>query len=152
MKRSDPETTTPCSGMIAPNNKQIEILTEYKDTPFIPIDAQKVDEIVDNLLSNAIKFSPKGGKIKVAIKKAGDFVEVSVKDNRLGLSQEDISKAFQRGVKLSASPTANEHSSGFGLWIVKKLVEAHKGRVKITSALGKGSTFTVMFPLVQEQV
>ena len=137
---------------IAANNKQIEILTEYKDTPFIPIDAQKVDEIVDNLLSNAIKFSPKGGKIKVAIKKAGDFVEVSVKDNGLGLSQEDISKAFQRGVKLSASPTANEHSSGFGLWIVKKLVEAHKGRVKITSALGKGSTFTVMFPLVQEQV
>lgn len=136
---------------IAANNKQIEILTEYKDTPFIPVDAQKVDEIVDNLLSNAIKFSPKGGKIKVAIKKAGDFVEVSVKDNGLGLSQEDISKAFQRGVKLSASPTANEHSSGFGLWIVKKLVEAHKGRVKITSALGKGSTFTVMFPLVQEE-
>lgn len=136
---------------IAANNKQIEILTEYKDTPFIPVDAQKVDEIIDNLLSNAIKFSPKGGKIKVAIKKVGDFVEVSVKDNGLGLSQEDISKAFQRGVKLSASPTANEHSSGFGLWIVKKLVEAHKGRVKITSALGKGSTFTVMFPLVQER-
>ena len=135
---------------IASNNKEIEILTEYKDTPFIPVDAQKVDEIIDNLLSNAIKFSPKGGKIKVAIKKAGDFVEVSVKDNGLGLSQEDISKAFQRGVKLSASPTANEHSSGFGLWIVKKLVEAHKGRVKITSALGKGSTFTVMFPIVQE--
>lgn len=135
---------------VAANQKDIEIVTEYKTLPYVPIDAQKVDEIIDNLLSNAIKFSPRGGKVKIVAKKDGDYVEVSVKDNGLGLSQEDISKAFQRGVKLSASPTANEHSSGFGLWIVKKLVEAHKGRVKITSALGKGSTFSVLFPMKQD--
>ncbi len=135
---------------IAANQKEIEVLTEYKELPYVPIDAQKVDEIIDNLLSNAIKFSPRGGKVKIIVRKDGDYAEIAVKDNGLGLSQEDISKAFQRGVKLSASPTANEHSSGFGLWIVKKLVEAHKGRVKITSALGKGSTFSVLFPLTHD--
>lgn len=132
---------------IAANNKNIDILLEVKDVPFVPIDPQKVDEIIDNLLSNAVKFSPKFGKVKITVKKSDNFVEVSISDNGLGLSQEDISKAFQRGVKLSAQPTANEPSSGFGLWIVKKLVEAHHGRVKITSALGKGSTFSVLFPI-----
>ncbi len=135
---------------IASNNKSIEVLLDLPDMPFIPIDPQKVDEIIDNLVSNAIKFSPNKGKIKIASKKVGEFVEISVADNGLGLSQEDISRAFQRGVKLSNKPTGNESSSGFGLWIVKKLVEAHKGRVKITSALGKGSTFTILLPLVQE--
>lgn len=131
------------------DKKQIEIITELKTLPPIPIDAQKVEEVIDNLVSNAVKFSPKGAKVKISVKKEGDMVEVAVKDNGLGLSQEDISKAFQRGVRLSASPTDNEHSSGFGLWIVKKLVEAHNGRVKITSALGKGSTFMVLFPMKQ---
>jgi signal transduction histidine kinase len=132
---------------IAAQQKDIDVQLEIKDLPPIPLDAQKVDEVIDNLLSNAIKFSPKGGKVKITLRKEGDYAEVSVKDNGLGLSQEDISKAFQRGVKLSAQPTNNEHSSGFGLWIVKKLVEAHQGRVRITSALGKGSTFSALFPV-----
>jgi signal transduction histidine kinase len=132
---------------IAANNKNIEILMELKDVPFIPIDPQKVDEVIDNLISNAVKFSPKKGKVKITTKKSDGFVEVSISDNGLGLSQDDISKAFQRGVKLSTQPTGNEPSSGFGLWIVKKLVEAHHGKVKITSAIGKGSTFSVLFPI-----
>ncbi len=132
------------------DKKQIVISTDFKPIEKVPVDAQKVDEIIDNLMSNAIKYSPKGASVLVTIRKDGDYAEISVKDNGLGLSQEDISNAFQRGVKLSATPTANEHSSGFGLWIVKKLTEAHKGKIKITSALGKGSTFTVQFPLKRE--
>ena len=132
---------------ISASNKDIELLLDIREVPFIPIDPQKVDEVIDNLISNAIKFSPKNGKVKITAKKSDSFIEVSISDNGLGLSQEDISRAFQRGVKLSTQPTGNEPSSGFGLWIVKKLVEAHKGRVKITSALGKGSTFSVLFPI-----
>ncbi len=134
------------------DKKQIEIITELKQLPLIPIDAQKVDEIIDNLVSNAIKYSPKGSTVKIIVRKDSNYAEVNVKDNGLGLSQEDISKAFQRGVRLSASPTANEHSSGFGLWIVKKLTEAHKGRIKIASSLGKGSTFTAQFPMKRDDI
>lgn len=134
---------------ISAEKKQIEIIEEYKDTPNVPIDPQRVEEVIDNLISNAIKYSPKGSTVKVTVEKSGDYAQVIVKDNGLGLSQEDISRAFQKGVRLSAAPTANEHSSGFGLWIVKKLTEAHKGKIKISSALGKGSTFTAQFPLVR---
>lgn len=136
---------------ISAEKKQIEIIEEYKDIPNVPIDPQRVEEVIDNLISNAIKYSPKGSTVKVTVEKSGDYAQVVVKDNGLGLSQEDISKAFQKGVRLSAAPTANEHSSGFGLWIVKKLTEAHKGKIKISSALGKGSTFTAQFPFVRPE-
>lgn len=137
--------------MVAANAKEIKVeLDIEQDGLPIECDAQKIDEVLENLLSNAIKFSHKGGVVKIASKKADDnLIEIAVSDNGLGLSQDDIKNAFKKGVRLSARPTANESSSGFGLWIVKKLVEAHKGRVRISSSLGKGSTFTVMLPVEQ---
>ncbi|HRE58476.1 MAG TPA: ATP-binding protein, partial [Candidatus Kapabacteria bacterium] len=60
---------------------------------------------------------------------------------------EDIKNAFQRGAKLSARPTAGELSSGLGLWLVKRIVEEHKGRVWVRSSLGRGSTFAFQLPI-----
>ncbi len=115
----------------------------------IEIDPQKIDEVLDNLISNAIKFTPKGGAVRVKSYKEGDRVVLEVSDTGLGLTEEDIKYTFQRGARLSAKPTAGESSTGLGLWIVKKLVEAHKGRVWVKSALGKGSTFAFSLPKVQ---
>jgi len=136
---------------IAANAKSINLIVDIgENMPDIYIDYQKIDEVLDNLLSNAIKFSHSGGKVRVLSKIQEDNVIVEVSDNGLGLSEEDITQAFQRGVKLSAQPTGGEHSSGFGLWIVKKLIEAHKGRVWVKSALGKGSTFAFSIPMMFE--
>jgi len=138
---------------IAAHTKEIELLIELSpDLPDIKMDAQKIDEVVDNLISNAIKFSYRGGKVKVATKRNEDSVLVEISDNGLGLSQDDITKAFQRGTKLSAQPTAGEPSSGFGLWVVKKLVESHKGKVWVKSKLGMGSTFSFSIPINMEDV
>ena len=138
---------------IAAHTKEIELLIELSpDLPDIKMDAQKIDEVVDNLISNAIKFSYRGGKVKVATKKDEENVLVEISDNGLGLSQDDITKAFQRGTKLSAQPTAGEPSSGFGLWVVKKLVESHKGKVWVKSKLGMGSTFSFSIPINMENV
>jgi signal transduction histidine kinase len=118
--------------------------------PDVDLDYQKIDEVIDNLVSNAIKFSHKGGKIRIKTRKNGNNdVTVEVSDNGLGLTEEDIQRAFQRGSKLSAQPTGGEASSGLGLWIVKKLVEAHNGKVWVKSALGQGSTFAFTIPLKQ---
>ena len=133
---------------IASKNKNIAMLLDLgNDIPQIELDYQKVDEIIDNLISNAIKFSHTGGEIRIKSINAEDNVVVEISDNGLGLSEVDIQKAFQRGARLSAKPTANEPSSGLGLWIVRKLVEAHSGRVWVRSALGKGSTFAFAIPV-----
>ncbi|MCX7735576.1 MAG: ATP-binding protein [Candidatus Kapabacteria bacterium] len=138
--------------MIAANNKSIAMKSEVPDNlPEIEIDAQKIEEVIENLISNAIKFSNEGGKVKVTAKANSRELTVEVADNGLGLSEEDVTKAFQRGARLSARPTAGEHSSGFGLWIVKKMVEAHNGKVWVKSALGRGSTFAFSIPYNQNQ-
>ncbi len=116
----------------------------------IEIDPQKIDEVLDNLISNAIKFTPKGGAVRVKSYKDGDRVVLEVSDNGLGLTEDDIKHTFHRGARLSAKPTAGESSTGLGLWIVKKLVEAHNGRVWVKSALGKGSTFAFSLPKKQK--
>lgn len=117
------------------------------DIPELPIDIKKMDEVVDNLLSNAIKFTESNGSILVETLVDENKLLLKVSDSGLGLSEDDIKKAFQRGAKLSARPTGDESSSGLGLWIVKKLVEAHHGYISIKSSKGKGSTFTVSLPI-----
>jgi signal transduction histidine kinase len=130
--------------------KSIELVKELaEELPGVQVDPQKIGEILDNLISNAIKFTQKGGMVKVSSSFDGENVQVDISDNGLGLSESDINNAFHRGSRLSAKPTGSESSTGLGLWIVKKLMEAHHGRVWVKSALGKGSTFSISLPLKQ---
>ncbi len=137
---------------VSARSKNIEMTYDIsKSLPEIEIDTQKIDEVLDNLVSNAIKFTQKGGKVHVRSYLDGNKVIVEVNDNGLGLTEDDIKRAFQRGNKLSAQPTAGETSTGLGLWIVKKLVDAHNGRVWVKSTLGKGSSFAFSLPLKQKK-
>lgn len=137
---------------IAASRKEISMQTDIApNLPEARIDAQKIDEVLDNLVSNAIKFTQKSGSVRVKVYKDGEGIQVEVSDNGLGLSESDVRNAFQRGARLSAQPTAGETSTGLGLWIVKKLVDAHGGRVWVKSALGKGSTFAFYLPTNPEK-
>lgn len=130
--------------------KSIEIQRDLPDTlPDVEVDVHKLEEVLDNLVSNAVKFSDNGSSIRVRAAKSGDKTIVEVIDNGPGLTEEDIKRAFGRGARLSAKPTGGESSSGLGLWIVKKIVEAHHGRVWVKSSVLKGSTFAFEIPLVQ---
>lgn len=133
---------------VAADNKNIKFSANYgKNVPKSDMDPQKIEDVLDNLVSNAIKFTQNGGIVALSSKFENGVIIVDVKDNGLGLSQDDVKRAFQRGARLSAAPTAGEHSTGLGLWIVKKLVESHNGKVWVKSALGKGSTFSFSIPL-----
>lgn len=136
--------------MVSANKKNIEFLTDIMpQLPDAEVDVQKIEEVLDNLVSNAIKFSNNGSQIKVRIYKTGEHIVVEVTDNGPGLTEADIKRAFGRGARLSAKPTAGESSSGLGLWIVKKIVEAHHGRVWVKSSIMKGSTFAFELPVTQ---
>ncbi|MCO5250573.1 MAG: HAMP domain-containing histidine kinase [Candidatus Kapabacteria bacterium] len=136
---------------IAAKNKSIIFTTALQsDLPECMLDPNKIDEVVENLVSNSIKFTQNGGSVKLKSYFDKESVVFEISDNGLGLSQEDLKHTFERGARLSAKPTGGENSTGLGLWIVKKLVDAHHGRVWVKSTLGKGSTFAFSIPLNQD--
>jgi PAS domain S-box-containing protein len=104
-------------------------------------------QIVSNFVSNAVKYSPTGKNVFVRAQISDERVRVEVEDEGYGISAEDMTKLFGKFAKLSARPTGGESSTGLGLSIVKKTVEAMNGRVWCESELGKGATFIVELPV-----
>jgi len=121
--------------------------------PEITLDIVRIDEVMDNLISNAIKYTDKDGSILVetTFDKDKNHIIFSVSDTGQGLSEEDIKSTFQKGATLSSKPTAGESATGLGLWIVKKMIEAHNGNVWVKSKKGEGSTFAFSIPIKQKE-
>jgi signal transduction histidine kinase len=119
------------------------------EEPQFLADYRALQHVIENLVSNAIKYSPHGKNVFVRVKSSVDAVRVEVQDEGPGISEEDMKKLFGKFARLSAQPTGGEHSTGLGLSIVKKLVEAMHGRVWCESELGKGATFVVELPLAE---
>jgi two-component system, sensor histidine kinase and response regulator len=109
-------------------------------------DATVLTQVIENLVSNAVKYSPTGKNIYVRLRRSPEGTRCEVQDEGPGLSAEDQKKLFGKFARLSAKPTGGEHSTGLGLSIVKKMVEAMNGKVWCESELGKGATFIVEFP------
>jgi PAS domain S-box-containing protein len=114
-------------------------------------DAGRLQQCVWNLLSNAIKFTPRGGRVTVALRRAGAQAELSVADDGIGIRPEFLPHVFDRFRQGQASITRQFGGLGLGLAIVKQLVELHGGRVRAESpGEGKGATFTLTLPLEGE--
>jgi signal transduction histidine kinase len=127
--------------------KDIILHWSHPEGEFIAcVDEQVFNQVLDNLLSNAVKYSLLGKNVFVRVGKADSTVRVEIKDEGPGLSDEDMKKLFGKFARLSARPTGGEHSTGLGLSIVKKMVEAMNGTVWCESELGKGATFIVELP------
>jgi signal transduction histidine kinase len=109
---------------------------------------QALMQVLDNLISNAVKYSPLGKRILVRVVNTDRAVRIEIQDEGPGLSEDDKSKLFGKFARLSARPTGGEYSTGLGLSIVKKMVEAMNGKVWCESELGKGATFIVELPCV----
>ncbi len=111
----------------------------------IEADSQALMQVLDNLVSNAVKYTPQGGKVWVNVQEKSGKCQVLVRDSGAGISKKDQEQLFGKFVRLSARPTGDETSTGLGLSIVKRLVEAMNGRVWCESELGSGATFVVEF-------
>lgn len=129
------------------------ITLHYSSEPAYTIacaDEQATMQVLDNIISNAIKYSLHGKNVYVRLKASNDAVRVEVQDEGPGISAEDMTKLFGKFARLSARPTGGEHSTGLGLSIVKKMVEAMNGRVwcesKFGDGLPTGATFIVELP------
>jgi signal transduction histidine kinase len=132
--------------------KTISLQYDAPANPCVIItDATLLHEVVENLISNAVKYSPQGKQVFVRVKSSAEVVFVEVQDEGPGISAEDQKKLFGKFSRLSARPTGGEHSTGLGLSIVKKLVEAMNGRVWCESEVGKGATFIVELPRASDE-
>src|SRR6185369_6419106 len=129
----------------AAKRKQLEFQTVLEGNGvLVQADAAALEQVLDNLVSNAIKFSPPGKQIRVTVREPGArFVECQVQDEGPGFTDADKARMFRRYSRLSARPTGGEPSTGLGLSIVQKLVQAIHGELTCESAPGHGATFTL---------
>ena len=131
--------------------KEIIMFYEHLDASVLA-DRQAFHQIFDNLVSNAVKYSPHWSKVWVrsvlhTTAHGEARVRIEVQDEGPGLTEQDKAKLFTKFARLSAKPTAQESSTGLGLSIVKRLVEAMKGSVWCESQYGNGATFIVELPV-----
>jgi signal transduction histidine kinase/ligand-binding sensor domain-containing protein len=128
------------------DNKQIELkLSSNSTTPVAQVDRNYLTQVYENLISNAIKFSPPSRVISVGFQQNNGHIITEISDQGPGLTAEDMELLFQRYQRLSAKPTGGEQSTGLGLSIVKKYVEAMNGSVWAENTPGEGATFKVQF-------
>lgn len=122
-------------------------LESYFDNPelLLALDPGRITQVIDNLLNNAIKYSPDGGTITIRAEQVKDMLEISVIDQGLGLSEEQVDRVFDKFYRADTSTTALG-GLGLGMSICKSIVEAHGGRIWIESAPGQGTTVRFTLP------
>ena len=116
-----------------------------EEPAWVRCDAMRIEQVLGNLVSNAIKYSPAGTAIDVAVKPCADGVEISVADHGIGIAGSELASIFEPFRRTGASKEAIP-GVGLGLFVSRKLVEAHGGRLDVASTPGAGSTFTVQLP------
>ena len=109
------------------------------------VDGPRLQRVLDNLLANAVKYSPEGGDVDVALRDEGSAFALSVRDPGIGIPPSEIDAVFER-FRRGSNVAGRFSGSGIGLAGVRHIVEQHGGSVEVTSALGRGSTFTVRLP------
>jgi signal transduction histidine kinase len=115
--------------------------------PLVVADPDKLRQVLVNLTENAIKYSPDGGQIEVRVDRAGPSMRFSVRDEGIGIAQEEQVRVFERFHRLDPNMTRGVGGTGLGLYICRELVQHMGGRIWVNSREGYGSTFAFDLPL-----
>ncbi|MDD2798840.1 MAG: hybrid sensor histidine kinase/response regulator [Bacteroidales bacterium] len=126
--------------------KEIALTHSINDTISIQTDSNMVQTVLRNLIMNAIKFSNIGGSIVISAREEEEFIEISITDNGVGISPENLQKLFKIENSITTKGTANEKGTGLGLMLCKEFVEKQGGRIWVESEMGKGSSFKFTTP------
>ena len=136
-----------CVDLFAPvvTSKSFSMTIRTSTEPiFAKVDHDRILQVLSNLIGNSLKFTPNGGTIELSVRKQETQVEISVTDDGPGIAEEAQVQIFERFSQLTMN---DRRGLGLGLFIAKWIVEAHKGRIWVTSEMGKGSTFSFTLPL-----
>ncbi len=117
------------------------------DLPRICGDYRQLRQVFNHLVSNAVKYSPKGGAVSVTARREEDSVVITVRDEGIGISPQDLERIFERFYRVNNTARRVFGGTGLGLALVREIVTAHGGKVWVESALDRGSTFFVSLPV-----
>jgi signal transduction histidine kinase/ligand-binding sensor domain-containing protein len=132
--------------------KNIELYSDLRKSMIVWADQNMIDTVLRNLISNAIKFTEKRGLVNIKVEEQPDEVIISVIDTGIGMDVETQKKLFLLDEKMSTRGTENEHGTGLGLILCQEFISKNNGTLRISSTLGKGSTFTFTLPKRYEQL
>ncbi len=123
--------------------KNILIKYELEDLEIL-IDKEKFAQVIENILSNAIKYNNGNNEIYIKTFKKGNNINISIKDNGIGIPINECKNIFERFYRVDKSRGANEKGMGVGLTIAKSIIKAHGGEIKVFSEVNKGSEFIIL--------
>jgi signal transduction histidine kinase/FixJ family two-component response regulator len=135
-----------------PQAQEKQIQLELNVLPGLPpvfANKHNMEEVLSNLISNAIHYTPEGGRIEVSANAEDPYLCISVSDTGYGIAAEDLDRIFDRFFRVKNEKTRYIIGTGLGLPIVKRIVEAHNGQIRVESKPDSGSTFFVYIPLVR---
>jgi two-component system sensor histidine kinase BaeS len=120
-----------------------------KDLPTITIDPDRIGQVIGNLLSNAVKYTPEGGSVEFSANSSRDEIIIRVIDTGPGIAKDEQERVFEPFYR-SQEPRRFPQGLGLGLTIARDLVEAHGGRLEISSQIGQGSAFQILLPIASD--
>jgi len=116
------------------------------DSPVLMGDIRSLQGVLQELLDNAVRYSSPGGEIRIHTAVAGSEAIISVSDNGIGISKTDQERIFERFYRTDPARSRESGGTGLGLSIAKHMIEAHSGRIRVQSEVGRGSTFSIHLP------
>src|SRR5262249_29411784 len=120
------------------------------DVPAVLGDERLLQMLVMHLLENAVKFTPKGGSLEVLLEAQGPEVVFAVSDTGIGIGLEHQERIFEKFYTVSSGLTRSHGGAGIGLYLVKEIVDVHKGQIRVDSRPGEGSRFEVRLAMAGE--
>lgn len=127
-------------------NKKITLHNKVDKELIIYADENMLALLLRNIISNAIKFTHNNGLIEIyALKRPNDVI-IDIRDNGVGIAEENIEKLFRIDTQYTTAGTNQEKGNGLGLVLCKEIVDKHKGKIWVESSLGKGTSFKILFP------
>lgn len=128
------------------NKSDYKLNTSLENNIEVRMDRDKFKQIMNNLLANSIRYLDKNGEVSIGLKRIKQNVIINVKDNGIGIKESDLSQIFDRFYRVDTSRNKMTGGSGLGLSIVKSIVEAHGGSIKLLSKYGEGTEIEIIFP------
>ena len=131
---------------IIASEKEIRVVIAYLERLQIDGDPVRLRQMVWNVVQNAIKYTQPGGEVKISIQEKEDMVLLTIQDNGIGISEDDLPLIFNRFYRVDKARSHRERGTGLGLSICKFIVDAHEGDIDIASKLGEGTKFKISLP------
>ncbi len=133
---------------LAARQKKIDLVLEKpkERIPEIMMDSRKISLALGNLIDNALKYTGEGGRVEISLENLEDCVKISVKDNGIGIPEDEKEKIFTQFFRAKNAESSVEDGTGLGLYIVKNIVKIHGGKIWFESKEGEGTVFSFTIP------